>query len=169
MIYAIIIFSFYTLKFIKDTFRMEYDQRVIIKFFLNERLDTCDITNRLQAQFGEYAYKLRMVSFWSTEIWLGRQDLHDEIRTGRSPLHDLDAKIRDISDKSLFESARSIAKTLRIAYSTMLLHLYVITWLYWLQIVPFALSITSVDAWFARKPKGVCKSDIAILACCWTW
>jgi hypothetical protein len=35
----------------------------------------------------------------------GRQDLHDKIRTGRPPLHDLDAKILAILDKYPFESA----------------------------------------------------------------
>jgi hypothetical protein len=48
-IYVIIIFLFYTLKSVEDTFRMDYDQRVIIKFLLNEKIDTRDITDRLQA------------------------------------------------------------------------------------------------------------------------
>jgi hypothetical protein len=37
---------------------MEYDQRIIIKFVLNERFDARDIADRLQAQFDEHAYKL---------------------------------------------------------------------------------------------------------------
>jgi hypothetical protein len=54
-IYAIIIFSFCTLKSVKGMFRMEYDQRVIIKFLLNEETDARDIADRMQAQFGEHA------------------------------------------------------------------------------------------------------------------
>jgi hypothetical protein len=65
-----------------------------------------------------------MVQFWITEVRLGRQDLHDEIRTGRPPLDDLDAKILAILDKSSFESARSIAATLCVAHSTVLLYLH---------------------------------------------
>jgi hypothetical protein len=52
MIDATIIFPFCALKSVKGRFRMEYDQRVIIKILLNERADARDITDRLQAQFG---------------------------------------------------------------------------------------------------------------------
>jgi hypothetical protein len=74
----------------------------------------------LQTQFAEHAYQLQTIQFWITEIWLGRQDLHDEIRTGRPPLDDLDAKIRAILDISQFESAASIAKRLFVARSTVM-------------------------------------------------
>jgi hypothetical protein len=96
---AIIIFPFCPLKFVKGTFQMEYDQRVIIKFFLKDRADARNIADRLQAQFRGHAYKLRTVQFWITEVELGCQGLHDEIRTGILPLDDLDAKILAISDK----------------------------------------------------------------------
>jgi hypothetical protein len=71
---------------------------------------------RLQAQFAEHAYQLRAVQFWITEIRQGRQDLHDEIRSRRRPLDDLDGKILAIFDKSLFESAHSIAENLLVAH-----------------------------------------------------
>jgi hypothetical protein len=103
---------------------MEHDQRVTIRFLLNEGTDIHDITNRLQAQFGEHAYELRTARFWIAEVWLGHQDFHDEIRTGRPPLDDLDAKIVAMLDRPSFESACSIAETLPIAYLTVLLHLY---------------------------------------------
>jgi hypothetical protein len=103
---------------------MEHDQRASIKFLLNEGTDTRDIVDRLQVQFSEHAYKFRMVQFWIPGVQLGRQDLHDEICTGKHPLDDLDAEILAVLDKSPFESARSIAETLRVAYSTVLLHLH---------------------------------------------
>jgi hypothetical protein len=78
----------------------------------------------LQTQFGEHAYVLRTVRFWIAEVRISRQYLHDEIRTGRSPLDYLDAKILGILDKSFFESACSIAETLIIVYSIVLLHLH---------------------------------------------
>jgi hypothetical protein len=58
------------------------------------------------------------------KVQLGRQDLHDEIRTGKPPLDDLDAKILVILDKYPFELARSIAETLRVTHSTVLLYLH---------------------------------------------
>jgi hypothetical protein len=79
---------------------MECDQRVIIKFFWNGEIDARDIADRLQTQFDEHAYHLRMIRFWITEVRLGRQDLHDQIGIGRLPLDDLDAKIMEILDKS---------------------------------------------------------------------
>jgi hypothetical protein len=102
-------------------FWMEYDQRVIIKFLLNEGADARDIEDRLQAQVGEHAYKLRTIQFWIIEARLGRQDLHDEIRTGRPPLDDLDAKILAMLDNSPFESAHSITETLHIAHCALLI------------------------------------------------
>jgi hypothetical protein len=88
------------LKFVKDLFMMEYDQRVIIRFLWNERIDANQITARLQTQFDEHVYKLGTIWFWIVEVRFGRQDIHDEIRTGRPPLDDLDAKILTILDKS---------------------------------------------------------------------
>jgi hypothetical protein len=103
---------------------MEYDQRVIIRFLWNEGINAHEMTHRLQAQFGEHVYALRMVRFWIAEVWIGRQNLYDEIRIGRPLLDDLDAKILTILCKSPFESACSISETLGIAHSTVLLHLH---------------------------------------------
>jgi hypothetical protein len=103
---------------------MEYDQRVIIRFLWNKRTDAHEITHRLQTQFDEHVYTLRTVRFWIIDARLSRQDLHDEIRTGRLPLDDLDAKILARLDKSPFESARSITNTLGIGHSKVLLYLH---------------------------------------------
>jgi hypothetical protein len=105
-------------------FRMECDRRVIIRFLWNDETNAYEITRRLQAQFDEHVYTLWTVRFWITEVRLGGQDLHDEIRTGRLPLDNLDDKILARLDESPFESARSIAETLYIARSTVLLHLH---------------------------------------------
>jgi hypothetical protein len=44
-------------------FRMEYDQKMIIKFLLNKGANTRDIVDRVQTQFDEHAYKFRTVQF----------------------------------------------------------------------------------------------------------
>jgi hypothetical protein len=121
---SIIICSSCTFKYIDETFRLEYDQRVIIKFLHNEEADTHDIIQRFQTQFAQNAYAFRTVQFWIDEVCRGRQALHDENSMGRPPLDDLDAKILTISDKSLFESTRSIAETLYIGLTTVLRHLH---------------------------------------------
>jgi hypothetical protein len=113
------------LEFIQGLFMFEYDQRVIIRFLWNKRIDANQITIRPQAQFDEHAYKLRTVRFWITEVRFGRQDLHDDIRTGRRPLDDRDAKIWAILDKSPFESACSIAERPHVGRAIVLDHLHV--------------------------------------------
>jgi hypothetical protein len=45
------IFPVWTLKSIKNTFGMEYDERMIIKFLWNEGADARDIADRLQTNF----------------------------------------------------------------------------------------------------------------------
>jgi hypothetical protein len=80
-----------------------------------------EISHIFQVQFAEHGYILRRVRFLITEVRLGRQDFHDEIRTGRSPLDDLDAYILTVFNKSHFESTHSIADTLRVADLTMFL------------------------------------------------
>jgi transposase len=62
---------------------MEFEQRVIRKFLFNEGADARQIAKRLRVQFHEDAYALRMVEFWITELRRGREDIHDEPRTGR--------------------------------------------------------------------------------------
>jgi hypothetical protein len=95
---------------------------VTIRFLQNDEIEASQITARIQAQFGEPVYKLPTVIFWIAEGQFDRQDLHDEIRTGRPPLHDLDAKNLAILDKSTFESAFAIAERLRIDCVTVLEH-----------------------------------------------
>jgi hypothetical protein len=66
---------------------------VIIKFLHNERANAHDITQRLQEQFAQNVYALRMIQFWIGKIRRDCQDLHTENCMGRLPLDDLDAKI----------------------------------------------------------------------------
>jgi hypothetical protein len=50
--------------------------------------------------------------------------MHDEIRSGRSLLNNLDSKIMAILDKLLFESSHSIAERFTVVQSTVLQHLH---------------------------------------------
>jgi hypothetical protein len=133
---------------------MEYDQRVIIKFLWNERANARQIVDRLQEQFAEHFYQLWTVRFWIVEIWRGRQDLHDEIHSGRPPLDDLDGKLLAILEKSPFESSHSIAERLLVAKSTMLryLHEFIEFKSFHLRYVPHLLSRD-----FSKNERGLQK------------
>jgi hypothetical protein len=121
---------------------MKYDQRVIIRFLSNEAIAADEITTRFQIQFAGHAYKLRTGRFWISEVQFGRQDLHDEIRTGRPPLYDVNAKILAILNKSPFESPRSIAERLHVSHAIVLnyLHLSVDFKSFYLRWVPHLLT-----------------------------
>jgi hypothetical protein len=103
---------------------MEDDQTVIIKFLWNERADARQIVTILQAELGENSYQLRTVQFWIGEIRRCCQDLHDEMRSRRPPLDDLDSKILVILEKSPFGSSRSMAQRLAVVQSIVLWHLH---------------------------------------------
>jgi hypothetical protein len=106
--------------YISDWLWSENDHYIL----LDEEANVRDIGHRLQTQFEEQVYRPWTVQVRITEVWLGRQDLHNEIRTERPLLNDLETKILGTWDKSLFESARSIDETLRVDHWTVLLHLH---------------------------------------------
>jgi hypothetical protein len=114
----------WTRKSITNTFGMEAHWRVIIKFFWDEGGAARDIAIRFPGQVAEHVYQLQTAKVWIIEIRLDRQNLHDEIRTGRPALDDLDAKIRAILDKSPFELAHSTAERLLVTHPVALQHFH---------------------------------------------
>jgi hypothetical protein len=97
--------SQFTKPSLNETFRMKYDQRVIIRFLQNEGADVHNNAQRIQTEFAQDAYALRTVQFWIGEAYRSHQDLHDEKCMGKHPLDGFDVKILAILDKSPFESA----------------------------------------------------------------
>jgi hypothetical protein len=58
------------------------------------------------------------------EIKTGREDSHYAQRSGRCPIRSLTGQIKVLLDENCFVSARSIAETLQVPYSTVLRHLH---------------------------------------------
>jgi hypothetical protein len=90
---------------------MDNEQRVIIKFLTNQSVDPHKIHARLSAEFGQQTYALRAIQFWVRETQPGRENLHDEHRSGKSALDYIRTKTISIFEKTLFESAHSLAQS----------------------------------------------------------
>jgi hypothetical protein len=103
---------------------MEYEQRVFIKLLTNESVDAHKIYTRLSAQFGEQTDALRTIQFPVREIQRGREDLHDEHRSGRLALDCIDTQTISILEKVPFESACSTAQVLNVDHATVLHRLH---------------------------------------------
>jgi hypothetical protein len=78
----------------------------------------------LRAQFHEDACALSTVQFWITELRRGREDLHDEPRTGRPSAENLSTKIQELLDDNPLESARLMVEILQVSHSMVLQHLH---------------------------------------------
>jgi hypothetical protein len=102
----------------------EYNQRVIIKFLHDDRLNTDQITDELRPQCREDLLSLRGVQFWIAEVRRSREDFDDDHRPGRPFAEDLTPKIRELSDENPFESTRAIGETFRILHSNALRSLH---------------------------------------------
>jgi hypothetical protein len=146
-IYAIIIFPFCALKFVKATFRIEYDQRVIIKFLLNEGADARDIADILQTDCMHSLVNM-LINFEQFNSGLQRYGSVAKTSSEWSWCQNY-GYIRQIS---FWINSFDSWDTLCCSFNGVI----AFTWLCWLQIVPFALGAASVDAWFARKTKREC-------------
>jgi hypothetical protein len=81
---------------------MEYDQRVIIRFLCKERIASEDIHVHLEPQFGDATDSERSVRRWCKHARQGREDLHDEMQSGRPPMDFLDIRILALLDEQPF-------------------------------------------------------------------
>jgi hypothetical protein len=97
---------------------MEYDRRVIIRSLCNECASPGEIHTHLEAQFEDATYNERSVRRWCQYVRQGREDLHDEVRSGRLPIDFLDIRILALLDEQPFHSAYSISEALCVSYST---------------------------------------------------
>jgi hypothetical protein len=81
---------------------MEYEQRVSIRFLCKEGASAKDSHARLEAQFGDAPYSERSIQLWCQYVWQGREDLCDEVRSGRRPIDFLDIRILPLLDEQPF-------------------------------------------------------------------
>jgi hypothetical protein len=82
--------------------RMEYDQRVIIRFLYKERVSPENIHARLEAQFGDTTYSDRSLRRRYQYVRQRGKDMHDEVRSGRPPLIFLTSEFWNCWTNSLF-------------------------------------------------------------------
>jgi hypothetical protein len=102
---------------------MEHEQRVIIQFLCEEHASPEDIHARLEAQFADTTYGKRSLRRWCQYVRQGREDLHNEVRSGRPPIGFLDIRILALLDERRFHSDYSITQTVGVSQSSVLNHL----------------------------------------------
>jgi DNA-binding transcriptional ArsR family regulator len=102
---------------------MEFDQRVIIRFLCKDRVSLEDIHAHIEAEFGDATYSEQSVQWWCQYVRQRREDLHDEVQSGRPPIDFLDIRILVLLNQQPFHSAYSIAEALGVSHSTVLSHL----------------------------------------------
>jgi hypothetical protein len=103
--------------------RMGYDQRVIVRFLCKERVSPEDIHVCLEAQLGGAVHSDRSIGRWCQYVRQGRQDLRDEVWSGRPLINFFDSRILALLDEQPLHSAYSIAEALGSSHSTILSHL----------------------------------------------
>jgi hypothetical protein len=99
---------------------MSYEQRIIIQFLHKEKVHPIEIHRRLASRYGLETYSLRSVQHWCQLFSSGRQNLHDDPRSGIPPIDHLDAKIMVCLEGEPFSSACSLAKALDVSPATVL-------------------------------------------------
>jgi hypothetical protein len=103
--------------------RIEYDERVIIRFLCKEGVSPEDIHARPELQFRDATYSERSVRQQCQYVRQGREDLHDEARYGRPPIEFRHIRILALLDEQPLHSAYSIAEALCVSRSIILSHL----------------------------------------------
>jgi len=96
----------------------DFEQRAVIKFFVNCGETNNSIHQWLTRGFGDGAYSLRTVERWAARFRAGRESLGDEPREGRP----LDPAIPGLVSKELEDnpnsSTRRLAETLNLSVDT---------------------------------------------------
>jgi hypothetical protein len=103
---------------------MGHEQRVIVQSLHKEKVHPTQIHRRLAAQYGLETYSLRSFQCWCQLFDCGRQNLHDDPRSGRIPIDHLDATIIGCLERELFFSAHSLAEALDVSPATVLSRLH---------------------------------------------
>jgi hypothetical protein len=99
---------------------MESEQRVVIGFLLKENANADDIHKRLQAQSTDDPGRIRSVRRWYQSIRHGREDVHDDPRSGCEPIDFIDPRISSVLERELFRSAHSLGEIVIVSYSTVI-------------------------------------------------
>jgi hypothetical protein len=130
--------------------RIKYDQRIIIPVLGKERVLPEDIHTRLKALFGDATDNEWSVRPWCQYARQGREDLHDEVRSGRPSIDFLDIQILALLDEQPFHSIYSVAEALGLSDSTILSH----SWESFGMKISFTLDPARVNNQFATDSDG---------------
>jgi hypothetical protein len=101
----------------------EIEQRHVIKFLYTKKFALDRIVAEFASVYGEQVSAKKSVGHWIHQAKLKRSDIEDEVKHGRLPLDDVDARILACLGHEPFSSTRSIAQALGLAPATVHRHL----------------------------------------------
>ena len=118
------------------------EQRYVIYFLCRKGFKTEDITAELDEVYQDGSLSLSKVYFWKREFRLGREDLEDEHRSGRTPYDGLDAAILCMLKDNSHATAHKMAHKFSVDPSTVARHLNNSIGMRWLHLryIPHKLS-----------------------------
>lgn len=99
---------------------MDVEQRYVISFFHRQGMSAQDIQTKLAYVYGEEAYQISSVTYWTRQIILGRTNLHEEPHRQKPIDEGITAAVQFQIEKNPLISARQIAKLLNISPTTVI-------------------------------------------------
>jgi transposase len=84
--------------------QMEIEERYVVSYLHRKGMKLPAIVAELAAVHHENAFDENRVKYWLHEIKLHRSDLSDRPSSGRPPLEDIDARIRQVLEAEPWSS-----------------------------------------------------------------
>jgi histone-lysine N-methyltransferase SETMAR len=97
---------------------MSVEQRYVIKYLHDEGLNGVEIIQRIKNHYGPDALPDSTIYYWIAQAKLKRTDLINIPSPGKPPIEGLDAQILQLLEEDPYISARQMAQSLHVSFTT---------------------------------------------------